>query len=629
MQQAMAFHQAGDLARAERCYREILRVEPNEFDALHYLGLLQAQAGHYEEALRLISKALGINARSIEAHTNRGNVLTALNRHEEALASFDSALAITPDSALVHYNRGNALMALGRHEQALASYARVLAMMPDNVQALYNRAIALQSLERYEEASAVYAKVLALMPDNAAAHYNRGLALQRLRRYSEALKSYQSALALVPDDVEVLTNHGIVLHELDRAEEALASYDRALAIAPDFVEALNNRGNVLRQLNRPAEALASCDRALAAKPDHLEAWNNRGLALQSLNRNVEALASYERALRINPDHADANWLRCLCRLLLGDFERGWKEYEWRWDNYVSARRTFSRPLWLGREDIRGKTILLYGEQGLGDTIQFARYVEMAAQRGAHVILEVQRPLKGLLSGLRGAQQVLRSGDPLPEFDYQCPLLSLPLAFGTTVATVPSRVPYLAAAPELVATWHARLGRSPGRNDFKIGICWQGLPVKRVDWGRSIPLREFFPLSQLQGVRLISLQKNYGLDQLDGLPAGMKVEMLGDEFDAGENAFVDTAAVMENLDLIITCDTSVAHLAGALGRPVWLALKYAPDWRWMLDRNDSPWYPSMRIFRQSAAEDWRGVFEAMRRELEHLVSSRLSSATKDA
>jgi tetratricopeptide (TPR) repeat protein len=511
----------------------------------------------------------------------------------------------------------------GNVAEAERCYKAILAAKPDQLEALYYLGILEAQLGRHEEALASYDRVLALMPDNAAAIYNRGVILQKLARYEAALASYDQALVFAPDDVEVLTNRGITLYELKRYEEALASYDKALTIKPDFVEALNNRGNVLRELSRPEEALASCDKALAIKPDYLEALTNRGIALEALKRHDEALASYDEALAINPNYADAHWAASLCSLALGDFERGWQEYEWRWKtaDFPSPRRQFQRPLWLGQKSIRGKTILLYGEQGLGDTIQFCRYVEFVAQKGARVILEAQPPLKSLLAGLDGVQQVLAAGEPLPEFDFQCPLVSLPLAFKTTLETVPARVPYLKAAPGLVGQWRARLARTMGPHDLKIGICWQGEPTAKVDMGRSISLREFHPLSRIPGVRLISLQKHHGLDQLDNLPSGMVVEILGDDFDSGSRAFVDSVAVMENIDLIITSDTSVAHLGGALGRPTWVALKYVPDWRWTLDRNDSPWYPTMRVFRQSKPDDWHAVFEVMSRELAALVSSR--------
>ena len=504
IQRAMAFHRSGYLAEAERCYRAILKAKPNQFDALHHLGLLEAQQGRSEEALRLIGQALKIHPRSYEAHMNHGNVLKTLCRHAEALVSYDKALAI--------------------------------------------------------------------LPENAVALYNRGVILQELKRHQEALTSYEQALAITPDDVDVLTNHGIALYELNRYDEALASYERALAIKPGFAEALNNRGNVLRELNRPVEALASFDQALAISPDYLDALNNRGLVLQALDRDVEALASYDSALAIDSNCADSHWAASLCSLALGDFGRGWREYEWRWqtEDFPSPRRNFQQPLWIGQEDIRSKTILLYGEQGLGDTIQFCRYVEMVVQKGARVVLEVQPALKTLLAQIPGVQQVLGKGEVLPEFDFQCPLLSLPLAFGTRRETVPARTHYLGASPELVQKWRARIGQ---RDVLTVGVAWAGSATHKNQRNRSIELGRLLPLTE-RGVRLVSLQKDLQAGDREIFARRRDILHFGDDLED----FSDTAAAMSQVDLVISVDTAVAHLAGAMGKPVWIMLPYVAEWR---------------------------------------------------
>jgi tetratricopeptide (TPR) repeat protein len=534
IQRAMAFHRAGYAVEAERCYRAILKVKPNQFDALYYLGLLEAQQGRGEEALRLIGQALKINPRLVEAHAHHGNVLKTLGRHAEALASYDHALA--------------------------------------------------------------------LLPGNAAALYNRGVILQELKRNEEALASYDKALAITPDDVEVLTNHGIVLYELKRHDEALASYERALAIKPGFAEALNNRGNVLRELNRPEEALASFDQALAINPGHIDALNNRGLVLQALNRDAEALASYDRALAIDPDYADSHWAAGLCSLALGDYARGWREYEWRWRtaDFPSPRRNFPQPLWVGQADIRRKTILLYGEQGFGDTLQFCRYVEMVMQLGARVVLEVQPPLKNLLTQIPGVQQVLGAGEALPEFDFQCPLLSLPLAFGTRRETVPARPHYLGVSPESVQKWRARIGQ---RDVLTVGVAWAGSATHKNQRNRSLALSQLLPLTEC-GIRLVSLQKD--LQPGDRELFARRRDFLHFEDDLAD--FSDTAAAMSQMDLVISVDTAIAHLAGAMGKPVWIMLPHVAEWRWMRNCEQTPWYPTARLFRQSTAGDWSGVIE---------------------
>jgi Tfp pilus assembly protein PilF len=448
----------------------------------------------------------------------------------------------------------------------------------------------------------------------AQRHYARG-------QLDEALALYDEILAAKPDLEEALCNRGAVLDRLGRAQEALASLDRAIAINPALAEAHNNRGQMLQLLDRWEEALAAFGRAVALKPDFAEAYNNRGFVLLELGRRAEARQDYDRAVALDPGHVTAQWNVALLALLEGRLEEGWRRYEWR-RKRAGAGQVYpplAGRLWLGREDIAGKTLLIHPEQGLGDTIQFCRYAPMALARGAKVVLCVQDPLVRLIHSLDAARDnrlaVIGGCTPLPPFDFYAPMLSLPLAFGTTLQTVPSATPYLHAEPERVRLWKSRIGA----HGFKVGIAWQGNPKAQVDPGRSLSLRWFETLAHIPGVRLISLQKNEGAEQLSALPPGMKVENPGDDFDAGGHAFLDTAAVMEVLDLVISSDTATAHLAGALGRPVWVALKSAPDWRWLQDRADSPWYPTMRLFRQPSRGDWQSVFHAMAAELPAMVA----------
>lgn len=646
LERAIALHKAGNLAEAERLYKAILSSKPDHFDALHYLGVIEAQRRRPQDAHRLISRALDIDPQSSEAWLNHGNVLRALNRLDEALASYDRALAIKPDHAEALYYRGLLLRVLDRGEQALASYDRALAIKPDHADALISRGVVLEGLKRLEEALASYDQALAIKPNSTEALTNRGVALERLDRHEEALASFDTSLAINPDSVLALTNRGVALTGLSQHAEALESYDKALAIDPNYVEALTNRGAALKDLNRPMEALASYDRAVAIKPDLALALTNRGVVLEGLNRHAEALASYDRALAIKPDCVDALTNRAValrylnrhaeslasstqalaikpdfaqaqlnesfCRLLIGDFELGWEKYEWRWsvkDNFDTPRRNFAQPLWIGREDIAGKTILLHAEQGLGDTIQFCRYAQAVAEgRAAMVILEVPPMIKSLVSGIRGARQVLARGEPLPAFDFHCPLLSLPLAFGTRLETVPAVVPYLSVSTGLMAKWRARLGST---DMPRVGIVWSGRPQHKNDHNRSIALSRLLPLAGA-GVSLISLQKEIRVEDQELLADARVILDLGQSL----KDFSDTAALVSQLDLVVAVDTSVAHLAGALGRPVWILLPFAPDWRWLLDREDSPWYPTARLFRQPATGDWDSVIERVRDELAH-------------
>ncbi|MBM3384390.1 MAG: tetratricopeptide repeat protein, partial [Betaproteobacteria bacterium] len=449
---------------------------------------------------------------------------------------------------------------------------------------------------------ACYKRVIELKPDYAEAWYNRGVTLGDFKRHEEALASYDRAIELKPDYAAAWSNRGVALNDLKRHEEALASYKRAIELKPDYAEAWSNRGNALNDLWRHEEALASYDRAIVLKPEYAEAWSNRGNALNDLRRHEEALASYDRAIELQPDYAVANWNKSLDLLRLGDFERGWKLYEWRWrlDNLTSPQRHFTPPLWLGEVPLEGKTILIHAEQGLGDTIKFCRYIKLVQQLGSEVIFEVQAPLASLLSQLDGVARLIPRGTALPAFDYQCPLLSLPLAFKTNLVSIPASIPYLSAEADRVKQWKDHLGD----HGYKIGICWQG-----TQKDRSVSITFFQALSQIPNVRLVSLLKGDGERDLDSLPDGMRIETLGSGFDSS-GAFLDTAAVMKCCDLVITIDTSVAHLAGALGVRTWVALKFIPDWRWMLDRSDSPWYPTMRLFRQKQRDEWQSVFDEM-------------------
>ncbi len=647
-------HQAGQLADAEQIYNRILAMLPDHFDCLHLLGLIFLQRGNHAAALEQINTALTRDPDNVFALNNRGIALKELRRLDEALASYDRALTLRPDYAEALSNRGNTLQLLKRFAEALESYDRALALRPDYVEALLNRGNTLKELQHYDEALANYARVLAMDPNSAQAHGNcgavlhelkrfdealascdralalrsdlaelhaiRGNALCGLKRYGEALVSYDRALALRPAIAEVHYNRGNALHELRRFEEALASYDGALTLRPDYAEAHYNRGNALHLLKRFEEALASYQSALALRPGHAEAIANRAATLHDLKRYDEALEGYERALALRPDFADAHYNEAICRLLLGDFDRGCKKHEWRWQTaqLKSAKRDFPRPLWLGSEEIEGRTMLLHAEQGLGDTIQFCRYVALVAARGARVILEVQKPLRQLMTTLNGAAQVVSRGDPLPSFDLHCPLLSLPLAMATRLDTIPSAAPYLAARESKTRAWQERFGAD---EKPRIGVVWAGSPRKelpganRIDSQRSIAFDQLAPLFQTAECAFYSLQK--GDDAVRQLRISSWRDAVVDWTDDLQD-FSDTAALMENLDLIISVDTSVAHLAGALGKPFWLLNRYNTCWRWLADREDSLWYPTARLFRQDSSREWAPVIARVAEALDDYV-----------
>ena len=605
IQHGLEHHRAGRLADAERIYWQILQADPANADALHLLGAIAHQVGKHEACVELLDKALAIDPGRGTVSSNRGLALHELGRYDEALASYDKALSLMPGYAEALYNRGITLQKIERYPEALDSYDRALAIRPDYPEALGNRGLVLQELMRYDEALDSYDRALSARPDFANALFNRGVVLQKAGRPDEAIASYDKVLSIDPGHAVALSNRGLALRELGRCAEALASCDRALSAKPEFAEAWSNRGLVLQSLGRHEEALASCDKALEIMPGFAVASSNRGMALQELGRYDEALGSYDRALALEPGLPDAHWNRALCLLVTGDFRRGWPEFEWRWETsaFKAQQRGFRQPLWRGRESLAGKTILLHAEQGLGDTLQLCRYAPMVAAMGATVLLEVQAPLKPLIAGFKYVDSLVARGEALPEFDLHCPLLSLPLAFGTTLESIPAEIPYLRADPDLVSEWRKRLGRKRGP---RIGLAWSATSDTAYGLRRSMVLTEFANLIP-KGAQCVSLQKDL---------TGAEREVIGARKDIVHfgMGFPDTAALVELMDVVVSVDTSIAHLAGAMGKKVWVLLPFAGDWRWLVAREDSPWYPSARLFRQAALGNWAGVVRQVGAEL---------------
>ena len=505
----------------------------------------------------------------------------------------------------------------GRLDQAEALYKEILQTQPQHFDAL--RLLATIAAQRNNSPAAVdlFEQALKINPDHAGTLNNRGNALVDLKRYKEALESYDRALRIEPDYAEALYNRGTALVDLKHYEDALESYERALKIKPDYAEALYNRGNAFSELSRPQEALESYDRALRVEPDYAEAHLNRGNALLDLQRHEEALESYDRALKIKPDYAEAHLSRALVWLLLGDFQRGWPENECRWKRVGKSLPRISKPRWSG-EPLKGRTIMLRWEEGFGDTLQFVRYARLFQRQGARVIVSCQEPLVRLLQRCEGIDELVAPGEPLPDFDFWKPLMSIPGVLRTDQESIPGECGYLSADPALVARWKTRLEDFPG---FRVAIAWQGNPAHQADRQRSTPLKFFARLAQVPGVRLINLQKGPGSGQLAEIAGSFEIIQFED-IDTTSGPFMDTAAIMCNVDLTVSCDTSAVHLAGALGVPVWLALAFSPDWRWLLDRDDSPWYPSLRLFRQRSLGDWEGVFQRMARTLREKLDMRI-------
>ena len=438
--------------------------------------------------------------------------------------------------------------------------------------------------------------------------FQRALALHQAGRLTEAEAIYGQILKVEPNHFDASHLLGVIYYQRGTHADAVRQIDAALKVNSKFADAHANRGNALLKLGSSDEALVSYDKALALTPNKAETISNRGFALYELKRFDEALASYERALALQPEHAGAHWNEALLRLLKGDFGRGWAKHEWRWANKNLAlkKRNFAQPLWLGSDAIANKTILLYSEQGFGDTIQFCRYVPLVAERNARVILEVPSSLHGLMCSLAGPTQTVSYGSPLPHFDFQCPLLTLPLAFGTRLETIPSATPYLRASADSLKNWQTRLGP---RSRPRIGLVWSGSPTHTNDKVRSISLQSLQPLLDIDAT-FVSLQKDVRSDDAPLLKKYNDILDFGDLL----KDFSDTAALISHLDLVISVDTSVAHVAGALAKPVWVLLPFVPDWRWLLDRDDNPWYPTSRLFRQNRARDWDCVIMRVREAL---------------
>jgi tetratricopeptide (TPR) repeat protein len=564
------------------------------------LGLIYLSVEADEEALSWFGHALREGPAPAGALAHRALALQRLGRRQEALASYDEALAAGDLDASGYYHRGNLLREVGLRDEAIASYDAALRLKPAYPEALYAGGTVLFEAGQLDASLEFFDETLRLKPEFCQAWFSRGNALQKLNRHHAALAAYDAALALAPGHPDILTNRGTALYELGRNTEALAAYEEALHSRPDFPQALLNRANVFLRLNKPASALNDCEAALRQRPDYLEALSSKGIALRDLGRVDESIAAFDRALALAPDFAHARNNRGAARLLIGDFEHGLEDYEFRWIGGETPKRELKLPLpeWTG--EVRGgEHILVFDEQGFGDAIQFSRYLPLLTKAGARVTFFCRTKLHRLLRTLGPAISLVDTIVKVEDFDCQIALSSLPFVFKTRLETIPAAMPYIFAEAARIAQWTSRLGIE----GFKIGLCWHGNQNIRADPARSIPLASFAPLATVAGVRLISLQAGAGVKQLNDLPSSMRVEPPGDDFDVGPDAFLDTAAVMQGLDLIVTCDTSIAHLAGALGRPVWLLLKPIPDWRWLLERSDSPWYPTMRLFRRTDTENW--------------------------
>ncbi len=569
------YHRAGALARAEELYRQVVQADPSHAEAWFLIGQVCQGLGRPAEAAEHHRQALCLQPDLAPAHNGLGIALARLGDRAAAEASFRRAVQLRPTYAPAHNNLGNVLKEMGRREEARVCYEQAVGLDPDFAAAHTNLGWLLLDLGRAAEAEPSFRQALRLRPDSAEAHLGRGSALARQRRWDEAVASSREAVRLQPDVADAHAAHAAALAGAGKPEDALAHWREAMRLAPASAPVRTSVGLALCMHGDLEEALAHCREAVRLQPGSAEAQVGVGLVLADLGRFDEALAGYGRALEAVPDHPEARRNRALLWLLQGDFARGWAEYEQRWRCQELPPRPFPQPRWDGGP-LHGKTILLHAEQGLGDTLQFIRYAPLVKERGGTVVVACQRPLLPLLRDCPGVDRLAAQGDPLPPFDVHAPLLSLPLLFGTDLNSIPAAVPYLRADPALVEHWRAQLAARPG---FKVGIAWKGSDKHKRDHARSIPLEAFEPLARVPGVRLVSLQKGAGGEQVRALAGRFPVAELPG-LDEASGPFVDTAAVLCCLDLVVCCDTALGHLAGALGVPCWLALTAVPDWRWL-------------------------------------------------
>lgn len=476
------------------------------------------------------------------------------------------------------------------------------------VQALFDQALALHQRGSIMEARALYQAVLRINPNHFDSIHLLGVTCLDTGQLTAAAKIIGDAIRINPNFALAHNNLGNALSQLGHIDEALACFARALALKPDYADAYTNRGNALRALDRYDEALSSYDKALALEPSNAEAHSNRGNVLGDLKRIDEAMACYDRAIALKPDYADANWNKALLLLVKGEYRAGWEMFEWRLKREQTRAMypEYPAPTWRGQRDIAGRRLLVHSEQGLGDVIHFCRYLEDVARLGAEIIFEVPAALVPFVRTLRFPLTVVAKGDALPQFDAYCPVMSLPFAFGTEVETVPSAVPYLFSDPRRVAVWQQRLGP---RDRMRVGLAWSGASTHQDDARRSMKLEQLLPLLDLP-IEWHSLQREYRPSDMDLLRRCPGITQHQDELED----FAATAALIECMDLVITVDTSVAHVAAAMGKRVWIMLAFVADYRWLLDRDDTPWYPSVRLFRQPRIGDWGCVVSRVAREL---------------
>jgi FkbM family methyltransferase len=678
---AQQHYQAGRLAEAETLYAQALDENPHNISLLSWLALIADRLGQPEKSIAYYQRLLALKPDAAEAHSNLGAVLCRQGQMAAAIDHHQQALALTPNNADSHYNLGVALYQNGQVEAAIdhyqqtvtqnpnhvsahtnlgmafyqqgkleasaAHYRQAIALHPDHVNALNGLGVVLFHLGQLEEAILHYRQAIALSPNQVIAYNNLGTVFQKQGKLKEAMAQYQQAIAIDPNYASAYDNLGTVLQEQGKLEEAIVHYQQAIAIDPNAANAYNNLGSALKEQGNLEAAVACCQQAIRLQPTHADAHNNYASSLVEQGNFREAITHCEQAIRCQPNHVNAHLNLGIILLMLGDFQRGFGEYHWRWQSKQCPDLRYPQALWDG-SDLAGKVILLTAEQGFGDTIQFARYAPLVAQRGGCVVVACQKPLLRLLSSLPGIEQCVDRDKVNVQTHVHIPLLDLPLILETTLESIPAQVPYLngkasnlvlpepsfkaedTETPEHRNTQNSKLKTQNSKlktqnsppplstPPLKVGIVWASNPDNSTAKKRSCPLSYFLSLLEIPGVALYSLQKDLSESDAALLESRSTIQDLRPLI----NDFADTAAAIAQLDLVISVDTAVAHLAGALGKPVWTLLPYVADWRWLLQREDSPWYPTMRLFRQAQPDDWAGVFARVAEALRGGVEAEL-------
>lgn len=563
----------------------------------------------YDEAIAIYEQFIEADPTVISNYGKLGLALLLAGREEEAQACWLSVLleGIENQSAeLIELLEREGIQRLegGKYEQAEKIYWQIIELAPNYAIAYKNLGNALLNQGKLEDAIAYYQQGIALAPNDAITYYHLGIIFHQQDKLEEAIDCYQKSLAISPDSATVFNNLGNAWQRKGKLEEAIACYQKSLNLDNNQILTYHNLGSALNVQGRVEEALVSFQQALTLDPNNVESYHNFAIFYQDTRQYKKALACCDRALEIDPNNPEIHWNRALILLKLGDYERGFIEYEWRWQRKQNPPRTLPKPIWDG-SDLAGKTLLLQAEQGMGDIIQFIRYVPLLLEQASKIIVECHPPLVKLLKTLKGIEKVVAIGEELPEFDVYIPILSLPRIFQTNVETIPAQIPYLTPLESV----RVQLDK-PGKFDLKVGIVWAGNPEHPSDRRRSCSPTYFRQLLNLPNIAFYSLQKGVKASEISQISSSLSLIDLSNQI----NDFADTAAILAQLDLVITVDTAVAHLAGAIGKAVWVLLCYNSDWRWLIDREDTPWYPTMRLFRQNNPGNWQEVLERVAKTL---------------